>query len=349
MTKRKRKKVGLSPGSLVFTGEQKVDTTLINVVSFDLESCISIPPSKDLFEKINPDKLTWFDIRGVHDVQVIEDVGKAFDLHPLVLEDIADTHQRPKFEEYEQGFFITLRAFHYDRENQSIAHEQISLYTKKNLVLSFQEDEKDVFKAVRDRLIVGGGRLRRYGSDYLCYALMDNVIDYYFQILDSIEATIDDLEMEITTSPTNLTKSRIHSLRLELLTLRKGVSPLREVVSRFMKSEHELIKDNTALFIRDLYDHTVQSMELVESYRDTLSGMQDLYLSEISYKMNSIMQMLTIISTIFIPLTFLAGIYGMNFVNIPELQSENGYFILLGIMASITMDLLYLFKRKNWL
>ncbi|MCL4170166.1 UNVERIFIED_CONTAM: hypothetical protein GTU68_013679 [Idotea baltica] len=178
---------------------------------------------------------------------------------------------------------------------------------------------------------------------------MDNVIDYYFQILDSVESTIDELEMEITTSPTNTTKSKIHGLRLELLTLRKGVSPLREVVNRFMKSEHELIGEKTGLFIRDLHDHTVQSMELVESYRDTLSGMQDLYLSEISFKMNNIMQMLTIVSTIFIPLTFLAGIYGMNFVNIPELQSKNGYFILLGAMVVIAAILLYLFKRKNWL
>ena len=346
---RRKKKVGLSPGSLVFTGEQKLDETSINILSYDNASCEEIQLTKDVYKQIRDDRTTWFDIRGVHDVNVIEDVGKAFDIHPLVLEDIADTHQRPKFEEYDQGFFISLRAFRFNRETQSIIQEQISLYTKHNLVVSFQEDKHDVFKAVRDRLLQGGGRIRKNGSDYLCYALMDNVIDYYFQILDSVEDTIDVLEMEITTRPTNVTKSKIHSLRLELLTLRRGVSPLREVVSRFMKSEHDIIQQNTSLFIRDLYDHTVQSMELVEAYRDTLSGMQDLYLSEISFKMNAVMQTLTIVSTIFIPLTFLAGIYGMNFDNIPELHSKNGYFILLAIMGIITTILLLLFKRKNWL
>jgi len=348
-SKSKRKKVNLAPGSLVFTGQQKLDETLINLITFDDKSCERIIVNDGKYDEITDDRVTWFDIRGVHDISIIESIGKAFKIHPLVLEDIADTHQRPKFEEYDTGFFISLRAFRFNRDSRTIIHEQISLYVKENVVLSFQEDKHDVFKDVRERLISAGGRVRKHGADYLCYALMDNVIDYYFQILDNVEETIDELEMEITTSPSNTTKSKIHGLRLELLTLRKGISPLREVVSRFMKSEHLLIKEATSLYIRDLYDHTVQSMELVESYRDTLSGMQDLYLSEISFKMNSIMQVLTIISTIFIPLTFLAGIYGMNFQHIPELQYRNGYFILLGIMLAIALLLLYLFKRKNWL
>jgi magnesium transporter len=343
------KKTGMAPGSLVFTGQQKVDQTQINVLTYDVESCKELHLDADLWKHISDERMTWLDIRGVHDVNILEDIGQAFKIHPLVMEDIADTHQRPKFEEYDNGYFITMRAFRFDPSMENILHEQISLYVKHNVVLSFQEDQHDVFTGVRERLIQGGLRLRKFGADYLSYALVDNVIDYYFQILDSVEDTIDKLELEITTNPTNVTKSKIHGLRLELLTLRKGISPLREVVSRFMKSEHNLITPNTALFIRDLYDHTIQSMELVESYRDTLAGMQDLYLSEISFKMNAVMQMLTIISTIFIPLTFLAGIYGMNFDNIPELHHEYGYFILLGVMGTVALVLLLLFKRRKWL
>lgn len=346
---RKRKQPGLVPGSVIFTGEQRLEKAEINVLRYNLEEIEEFRITDRFEGEIESEKVTWVDVRGVHDVDVLARIGNRLSIHPLILEDIADTHQRPKFEEYDQGYFVILRAYRFSESDGSIEQEQVSLYVKDNLVLSFQEDARDVFTGVRDRLLNNKGRIRNRSSDYLCYALMDNVIDYYFHILDKVEEVIDDLESEISDQPSHLTKSRIHKLRRELLTLRKGISPLREAVSRFMKSEHPSVNQNTWLFMRDLYDHTVQSMEMVETYRDTLSGMQDLYLSEISFRMNSVMQVLTIISTIFIPLTFLAGVYGMNFDYIPELHYRYGYFILLGVMVLIALILLRLFRKKNWL
>lgn len=284
----------------------------------------------------------------MHDSNLIQLLGKTFELHPLILEDVVDIHQRPKFEEYENGIFIVIRALSFDRQAVKIKTEQIAIYFRKGLLLSFQETESDLFAAVRNRVHSGKGRIRRKGADYLSYALLDNIVDHYYIVLDEVENVVEGLEEELLTNPGHSIKEKIHSLRKELLVVRKSIAPLREAISRFSKSENDLIEESSVVFIRDLYDHTVQIMDMVETYRDMLNGLQDLYISEISFKMNQVMQVLTIITTIFVPLSFLCGLYGMNFDNMPELHFKYGYFILLGVMLLIALGSLIFFKRKKW-
>jgi len=276
-------------------------------------------------------------------------LGLEYDIHPLVLEDIADTQQRPKFDEYEKGIFLIVRALAFDKENLQIKTEQVSIYFQKGLLISFQEDETDLFAAVRHRLQAGHGRIRRLKADYLAYALVDNLVDNYFLILDGVEEAIEKVEDQLLKSPDNSIKEQIHSLKKELLIVRKSIGPLREAISRFSKSESPLIEDSSSIFIRDLYDHTIQIMDIAENYRDMLNGLQDLFLSEISHRMNQVMQVLTIVTTIFVPLSFLAGLYGMNFDNIPELHHKYGYFILLAVMLVISVSSILYFRSKKWL
>ncbi|GJM32612.1 MAG: magnesium and cobalt transport protein CorA [Saprospiraceae bacterium] len=291
----------------------------------------------------------WYDVRGLHDTEMVEKFGKVFQIHPLVLEDIVDTQQRPKFEEYETGNYLLFRDLKFIAETKKIKTQQVSVYFGKNFLLSFQEEEDDLFESVRERLRTSGGRIRRRGVDYLAYALLDNVVDNYFLTLDEVEAVIEDLEFEVLENPNSHSKAQIHHLKQEMLVIRKSITPLREAIGQFSKSENEFINENTFVFIRDLYDHTIQIMDMVETYRDILNGVQDLYLSELSYKMNNVMQVLTIITTIFVPLSFLVGLYGMNFDNMPELHWKYSYFILLGLMVIIAISLLNYFRRKNWL
>lgn len=349
--KGKRKKLGLPPGSVIFTGQKKVDKVLIEYLQYD-ESFLSEKSldnhNQIVFHQSPDDRVDWYDIRGLHDTDLLETIGKMFGIHPLVLEDIADTNQRPKFEEYENGIFITIRALSFDSENLEIKTEQIALFFRVGLLFSFQETESDIFAAIRNRVQVGHGRVRRKGADYLAYALLDAVTDNYFHVLDRVEEIIEQVEDDILNNPDNTVKARIHKLKKELLIVRKSISPLREAISRFTKSENEQINDNTLIFVRDLYDHTIQIMDMTENYRDMLNGLQDLYTSEISFKMNQVMQVLTVVTTIFVPLSFLTGLYGMNFENIPELKYQYGYFALWGFMLTIAIALLYYFKRKNW-
>ena len=351
--KRKKKidKRGLAPGSVIFTGNQKMAHTLVHYIKYDGESL----ESKDFEEGSTKDfkegvegKVTWYDIRGVHDTAMIEAIGKQYEIHPLALEDIADTQQRPKFEEYDNGVFIIARALKFNAVTIEIETEQVAIFIGKNVLFSFQEDEDDLFVGVRERVNSGRGRIRKRSVDYLGYALLDNIVDNYFEVLDKVEEEIEKLEEEIVNTPKSNSKSRNHKLKREMLTLRKSVQPLREAINRFAKSENPIMMESTEIFLRDLYDHTIQVMDMVETYRDVLTGLQDLYLSEISFKMNQIMQVLTVISTIFIPLSFLTGMYGMNFENMPELKTENGYFILLGVMAIIVIVLLGYFRKNRW-
>jgi magnesium transporter len=352
--KRSGKKVdkkGMPPGSVVFTGDRKMENTHVHFVRYNEASL----EAKEYGRQIQPEfnigidgKVTWYDIRGVHDTELIEAIGKQFSIHPLVLEDIADTQQRPKFDEYENGVFIIAKALQFNPITIEIQTEQVAIFVSKSIVFSFQEDEEDLFAGVRDRVDTGRGKIRKRGADYLAYALLDNIVDQYFDVLDRVEEEIEKLEAEIIKSPRNDSKARNHNLKREMLTVRKAVQPLREAISKFAKSESPFVAETTEIFLRDLYDHTIQVMDMVETYRDVLTGLQDLYLSEISYKMNQIMQVLTVISTIFIPLSFLTGVYGMNFENMPELKTQNGYFILLGVMATIVISLLFYFRKNRW-
>lgn len=352
MANKKRKKAGLPPGSVIFTGKRKVDKINIHYLQFnetEIQEQVLDNRSITDFHKPVEEYVQWYDLRGLHDTVLIEEIGKVFSVHPLALEDIADTAQRPKMDEYESGIFITFRAFSFNSADWKVHFEQLALYLGKGFVLSFQENADDLFFSIRDRLHKGGGRVRKRGADYLTYTLLDAVIDRYYLVLDEIEAAIEDLEKAITETASNENRGRIYDLKQEMLLIRKSVIPLRELTRGLLDSENNLIQESTELYIRDLRDHVVQIVDLIETYRDNLNSLQDLYLSELSYRMNSVMQVLTIVSTIFIPLTFLAGIYGMNFENMPELHWKNAYFILLGLMAVIALFLFWFFRKNKWL
>ena len=350
--RRKRQKTGQPPGSVVFTGKRKVEKILIHYLQYDSETLQQKTldnHAETVFQDSPENKVDWYDIRGLHDAELIQTLGNTFDIHSLILEDIADVHQRPKFEEYDKGNFISLKALAFDKSTNKISTEHVTLYFKKGFLVTFQETESNLFEAVRQRIQSGKGKVRQRGADYLTYAIIDVVVDNYFLIMDEIEEVIEELEDKIMNDQESNMKGQIHSLKKELLILRKSISPLREAISRFSKTDSPFVEESSVVFIRDLYDHTIQVMDMVESYRDMLNGLQDLFLTEVSFKMNKVMQLLTLVSTIFIPLTFLAGIYGMNFDVIPELHYENGYFILLAIMGVIFVGLMIVFRKKKWI
>nr|WP_299169519.1 magnesium/cobalt transporter CorA [uncultured Allomuricauda sp.] len=349
---RLRKKTGLAPGSVVFTGNRKVDKVLIHYLQYDGNSLLEKEidsHSKNELKQSPVDKVDWYDVRGLHDTELVKFFGNNFDIHPLVLEGVVDTYQRPKFEEYDKGNFITLRALSFDKNRVEIIKEHVSIYFNEGFIITFQETESDLFEAVRKRITSSSGRIRQRGADYLAYALVDALVDYYYVVLEEIEEVIEGLEEKMLVELDIKDKTKIHQLKKELLIVRKSVAPLREAIARFSKTDSNVVRDNTQIFIRDLYEHTVQIMDTIDSSRDILNGLQDLFISELSFKMNKVMQLLTLISVIFIPLTFLAGIYGMNFDNIPELHHKHGYHILLGVMLIIVVVLMFIFRRKKWL
>lgn len=351
MTK-KSNQIGLPPGSIVYTGSKELTKIPIHYLKYNAKVCEDLEFSNQgevLLHRSKDDAMDWYDIRGLHDTQLIHKIGEMYEIHSLVLEDIADVSQRPKFEEYEKGIFITMKALNFDVNSLKLEREQISIFFQKGILFSFQESESDLFAAVRKRIVSGKGRIRERSADYLAYAIMDSLVDQYYTVIEKIDLVLENLEDHIMDEQAISQKGRIHKLKKEIIGLRKTVMPLREVVSRFAKAEHPMIEDRTQVFVRDLYDHTIQIMDSVDSLRDLLYGLQDLFINEVSFKMNQVMQMLTIISAIFIPLTFLAGLYGMNFENIPELNGKYNYFILLGVMLAIFLFLLWYFKRKKWL
>ncbi len=347
--RRHQRKTGLPPGTLVFTGERLVEEANVTLMQFGPENLVTKHLKDEKPIAVEGYNVTWYDVRGIHDLALIEKLGKKYAIHPLALEDIVDTQQRPKFEEYPEGVFITLRALQFDVDKLELKTEQVSIYVGKTFLVSFQEDDEDLFVLVRKRLENSSGRIRQRGSDYLAYALIDSIVDHYFIVLDGVEMAMEDIEESIIANSDPTIKGKIHQLKLQTLQLRKSISPLREAISRFSKSDNPIMSEDTLVFVRDLYDHLIQIVDMVETFRDVVTGLNDLYISELSFKMNNIMKVLTIITTIFVPLSFLAGLYGMNFENMPELQWENGYYMLLGLMFSIFMGLMVFFYRKQWL
>lgn len=293
--------------------------------------------------------VTWINIDGIHDVDIIERIGKNYGIHPLLLEDIVNTEQRPKIEDFEDYLFLILKMLSLDEEDREIKIEQVSLVIGPNYVLSFQEREGDVFDPLRDRIRRAKGRIRKMGADYLAYALLDAIVDGYFLILERIGDKIEGLEEDLISHPDTKILQAIHYLKREMIFLRRSVWPLREVISGMSRKESTLIKESTEIFLRDVYDHTIQVIDTIETYRDMVSGMLDTYLSSISNRMNEVMKVLTIFAAIFIPLTFVAGIYGMNFAFMPELGLKWGYFAALAVMASMAITMLIYFRRKKWL
>ncbi|WP_299550967.1 magnesium/cobalt transporter CorA [Seonamhaeicola sp.] len=349
---KQKKKIGLAPGSIVFTGNRKVDKVVIHHLQYDsnnLTERVIDSHSKSTLTRSEDTLVDWYDVRGMHDTELIGLFGSTFDIHPLILEAVVDIHQRPKFEEYPKGNFILLRSLKFDSETLELKREHVAIYFNKGFVATFQETESDLFESVRKRINSDSPRIKLRGADYLAYALMDETVDNYYIALESIESHIEALEDKMVESVDDSNKNKIHHLKKELLAFRKSIVPLREAIANFYKTESAFVQENSRVFIRNLYENTIQIMDTVESYRDILNGLQDLFISEVSFKMNKVMQLLTIISVIFIPLTFLAGIYGMNFENIPELKYKYAYFILWGVMIFIFVVMIYFFKKKKWL
>jgi magnesium transporter len=328
---------------------QPVTLAFINYENNSPVKELQAPTFNEDMALANTPGVTWLDIDGVHQNEVLESVGAQINLHPLVVEDIHNTYQRPKVEDYEDYLYIVLKMISWGEDSKEIQAEQVSLILGPSYVLSFKEDPGDIFDPVRLRLREGKGRIRKLGADYLAYSLLDQVVDNYFLVLENLGEQIEDLEEELVTNPDASTLQTIHHLKRELIFLRKSVWPLREAISSLERGESPLFHPETLVYLRDVYDHTIQVIDTIETFRDMVSGMLDIYLSSISNRMNEVMKVLTIIATIFIPLTFIAGIYGMNFVNMPELQWPWGYFMVWGVMITIVIALVIYFKRKGWL
>lgn len=349
MSKFQRKNTGLAPGSLVFTGEQRLDASTLHVVTYDETYFSEANYTQALPEPTLYSGVTWYDLKGIHDVSLMEQIGQDFNIHKLILEDILDIRQRPKFEAYPDGIFLTAKALSLDKSSSKILQEHVSIYFSNNFLFSFQEDNDDLFARVRARLNMPASKLRQRKTDYLAYALLDAIVDGYYLVLDHLENQTGALEKRIQEETDDGLRQLLYDTRSSLLQLRRYLMPLREAVHQFAKSDSPLIADNTHLFLRDLFDHTLEITEMLDVQRDLVNSMSDWYLSAISYRMNKIIQLLTIISTIFIPLTFLVGVYGMNFKNMPELSSQYGYFYLWIFMFVLALVMLLFFKRKQWL
>jgi magnesium transporter len=351
--KRRSKKAGLPPGSLVHIGQKKQARTHITVMHYQEGRCEEQHPTDvaTVFDLRDTPGMSWINIDGVHDTVLIETLGRHFGIHPLTLEDTVNTAQRPKMEAFDDYTYVIFKMLQYDEAAGHVQAEQVSLVLGGSFLISFQEAEGDVFDAVRDRIRRGQGRIRTAGGDYLAYALMDAVVDNYFAVLEHLGEKTEALEEKLYSEEyggTDLLHD-IFRLKREIIYLRKQVLPLRETLNHLHKTEKPLIQEKTRIFFADVYDHLVQGIDVIESLRDVLSGLHDLYISMTSQRMNEVMKVLTMIATIFIPITFVAGIYGMNFEFMPELRWRWGYFAVWGLFVAISATLLVLFKRRKWL
>ncbi|MDT3695320.1 MAG: magnesium/cobalt transporter CorA [Ignavibacterium sp.] len=351
LIKNKPKNIGLAPGSLVYVGDKEKNPITISLFDYKAEH-FEEKTISNLDELLNykvSDTISWINVDGVHDVQILESIGKLFDIHPLTLEDILNTNQRPKVDEYSNYLYIVLRMFFMEEKDNSLKNEQVSFILTKNYLITFLEDAGDVFDPVRERLRKSATKMRESGTDYLAYALIDSIVDSYFHILEKKGEEIEGLEDSVVLNPDKNDIQTIHLLRREMILLRRAIWPLREVISSLQRNEIEFFDEKIRVYLRDVYDHTIQVIDTIESYRDMIVGMLDTYLSSTSNKLNEVMKVLTVISTMFIPLTFIAGVFGMNFKNFPELGLEWMYpwgfwaFTIL-IIAGMTL----FFKHKKW-
>lgn len=349
--KKRLNKIGLPPGTPVYVGDRRDEEVKITIIDYDEDRIQEkeITEVEEVFPFKDTPSVTWINVDGIHQVEIIEKIGNFFGLHPLVQEDIVHAEQRPKREEFENNIYTVVNMFIYNDVLKRAEAEQISLILGPNYVISFQEKRGDVFDSMRERIRSNKGRIRKMGADYLAYSLLDTVVDHYFVVLEKFGDRVEEVEEELVSHPDPGSLQEIHRLKREMILLRKSVWPLREVISSLEKAESSLIKKTTQIYLRDVYDHTIQIIDTVETYRDMLSGMHDTYLSSVSNRMNEIMKVLTIIATIFIPLTFIAGIYGMNFKFMPELGWRWAYFVVWGVIIVVALTMIIYFKRKKWL
>jgi magnesium transporter len=345
-------KAGLPPGTLVHVGKVLHPDTQISIISFDRDTCetetISDVKELLLYKELS-DKVTWINVEGLSDVTLIEDIGKQFKIHPLILEDILNTHQRPKAEEYADCLYMVAKVIQPGEGHFTVVYEQISILLYENMIISFKERQDEIFGHVKAHLKNGKGAIRNQGADYLAYVILDAVVDRYFSLQDVIDEVVDELEEELLQDPVRNTLIKIQRVKRELIYIRRAVSPQRDMLGVILHRNNPLIHDKTMLYFRDVYDHVLRVSEAVDSYREIMTGLLDIYVSSVSNKMNEVMKVLTLFASIFIPLTFLTGIYGMNFVDMPELKLKWAYPVMWVLFIVIPLSLVLLFKKKKWL
>ncbi|MBN1663640.1 MAG: magnesium/cobalt transporter CorA [Deltaproteobacteria bacterium] len=350
--KKRSKKAGLPPGALVHIGDRLTEKVGMEVVHYN-EAVLEKKDLKSLAESApylkQADAVTWIQIEGLHDVDKLAKLETIFGIHPLILEDIFNSDQRPKMEDLGDYIYIVLKMFNgQNGDNVKIAFEQISIILGKNYVISIMEKENAVLKPIRDRLETGAGKIRKLGADYLAYAIIDAVVDNYFIVLEQFGEKMESMEEASLKNPTPETLHAIQDIKGEMIFLRRSVWPLREAVGSLARSESPLIQDTTVAYLKDIYDHTVQVIDNIETLRDMLSGMLDIYLSSLANRTNKVMKTLTVIATIFIPLTFIVGVYGMNFKYMPELEWRWGYFAVWGVILIVAAGMLIYFRKRKW-
>lgn len=346
------KKSGLAPGSLVYTGSAKNLPAKLNVIRYSLEH-VEEQSLTTLDEIVALNKytgVTWIDIDGISDIQMLEKLGKHFHLHPLIVEDIVSVEQRPKLVEYDNCIYIVMQMITHDEKKSKISTEQLSIIVTGDTVLTFQDGPEDVLEPVRKRIRAAIGRIRKMGTDYLAYALIDAVVDHYFVVLEQIGGRIETLEDEVVKHQSALVVQDIHAMKREIIYLRRSVWPLRDAINGFREVASDLVSEDIDVFLHDLDDHILRIIDVLETYRDMLGTVLEIYMSSISLKMNAVMKVLTVISTIFIPLTFIVGLYGMNFTEqMPEFHWRWSYVAVWILMLGISGTMLVYFKKKDWM
>ena len=348
--KRSSHKSGLAPGSLIHIGDIHHPDTRLTLIDYseDHYERRSLSSIDEALSYRDRDSITWVTIEGLADASIVESIGEHFNIHPLVLEDILNTHQRPKLEEHDDYLYLVLKSLAPDNDQFNITYEQVSLIVLKNFVFAFKEKADSLFSLIAKRIENSHGRVRSLGSDYLMYSLLDTIVDQNFNILDQLDETLAALEDDIFSDPTPQMLEKIHQIKLEVIKMRRYITPVRDLSANLLRNESDLIHPSTHIYLRDVHDHVMRIIESIETHRDILSSLLDIYLSSVSSKLNEVMKILTIFSAIFIPLTFIAGIYGMNFKHMPELDWKWGYTSVWIIFITLATSLYFFFKRKGW-
>ncbi|MDP5121321.1 MAG: magnesium/cobalt transporter CorA [Spirosomaceae bacterium] len=341
------------PGSLLYIGKEVVERTVINRFQYDAEGVTEkvIKKVENCFLQPTPEKVIWLDIDGVHEERIVEMIGQQFNLHPLLLEDVLNTTQKAKIEQFEEAnlLFVVAKMLHFNAETLDVDTEQVSLILGENFLISFQEQDKtDNFTSIHERLRNPMSRIRQRKADYLLYALLDVIVDNYYVVLERITQHLEELEESVLNDPTPKHQNQLYALKREMTFMRKAVLPLRDVLGALIREDSVLVGNQVNVYLRDVQDHVFQTIETLDTYRDIADNIMNTYLSSLSNKMNEVMKTLTIYTAIFMPLSFIAGLYGMNFANMPELQSPNGYFYTLGGMGVIVIGLWIYFKWKKY-
>lgn len=349
--KKRIKKYGLAPGTLIHTGfvtQGKIRITLIeyDTENFKINDKVSL---EECLNSMNTPAPTWINISGIHDPSMVEKIGRRLGLHPLLLEDILNNTQRSKIDDYKDTIYIVLRKLNIQNDDSDIEDQQVSIILGNNFLITFLETDTDFFNPVVERLKIANSRMRARGVDYLAYAVVDCIVDHYFLTLEKIDDRIERFENLIVDNPDHRVLKGIQNLKKQVSHLRKAIWPTREVVSKFIRIESSLVKESTKIYLQDVYDHVIQAIDSIESFRDVASGMVEIYISNINSKMNEIMKVLTVVATIFVPLTFISSLYGMNFKHMPELEWKWGYYLVLGIMAISSFFMWRFFRRKGWI